>query len=207
MEIYFGFLLLLPIAIAVAAKKLHWQTSGRWWGGALSMFALTAWYLHRPILDFLKSRITYPRTGYAHPPSDLLDKNSPEDKILTLRTAHPSDDNVSSFAKCTIPLIWFAMFPMVFLRMTQWGLPVVICGIVTGIYFINRNSVRPYSWRALLPIILAGFITAAIELEPVYRITAPWFICGTWLLGIGTWTLLGYLRAHPKSKAVLDNHP
>jgi hypothetical protein len=208
-EIYFGFLLLLPSALFAAAKVLHWQIRGldKWWGSVLSMFALAAWYLHRPILDFLKARITYPRTGYAHPPSDLLDKNSPEYKILTLGTAQPSDDNVSSFAKRTIPWIWFWMFPMVFLRMTHWGLPVVMCGIATGIYLLHRNSVRPYSLRALLPMVLAGFITAALNLEPDYRMIAPWFICGAWLLGIGTWTLVRYLQAHPKANTGQDGRP
>jgi hypothetical protein len=199
-EMYFGFLLLIPGALVVAANELHWNIygSGRWWGSWPVMFYMSAYFLHRYVLDFLKARLTYPRSGYAHPPSDLMDKEHPEYKILTLRTAHPSDANVSYFAKRTIPLIWFGMFPMVFLRTTYWGLPVVMSGIAAGIYFLHRDSVRPYSWRALLLMVLAGFLTAALNLDPLYRITAPYFICGAWLLGIGTWTLVGYLRAHPK---------
>jgi len=71
-------------------------------------------------------------------------------------------------------------------------------GIVVGIYFLHRDSVRPYSWYALLPMVLAGFVIAVMKLDPLYQLVAPWGICSTWLLGIGTWTLFGYLRAHPK---------
>jgi hypothetical protein len=199
-EIYFGLLFLIPVAIIAVAKDLHWQN--RWldklFVSVVTLVGYSAWLLHRYVLDFIKARVTYPRTGYAHPPSDFPDRNHPDYKILTLGTARPADENVSSFVSHTIPFICSGIFFMGFLKATWWGLPLVMSGIAAGIYFLNRNGVRPYPWFSVLPIALAGFIAAALDLEPENRWFLPWAICGAWLLGIGTWTLVRYLRTNPK---------
>jgi hypothetical protein len=73
--------------------------------------------------------------------------------------------------------------------------------IAATIYLWNRDEVRSYSWRAVLPIALAGFLAAALNLEPKSRLHVPLVIGGAWLLSMGTWTLVRYLRAHPKVDA------
>jgi hypothetical protein len=205
-EILFGLLLLIPIALALAARELRWQN--RWLSAGFFaayvffyLLGYAIWFLYRPVLNYIKARITYPRTGYARPPDDFPDKRHPHYKILTLGTVSPADDNVSSFVSHTVPLICSGVFFMGFLKSTHWGLPLVTSGIAAGIYFLNRNGVRPYSWCAVLPIALAGLIAATFNLEPEKRWFMPLIICGAWLLGIGTWTLVRYLRAHPKPDA------
>ncbi len=160
--------------------------------------------MHRRILDWLKAYITYPRTGYARPPVDLPSKNDSLDKILTLGTA--VDENVSSFRSHTVFLFVFGYILVQFFEV-RWSLPLVMTAIAAGIYFWNRDEVRPYSWRAVLPIALAGFIAAGLDLEPVARWFVPLIIGGAWLLGIGTWTLVHYLRAHPKPEAGQEGRP
>jgi uncharacterized membrane protein HdeD (DUF308 family) len=210
-EIVFGLFFLFPGMLILAYGEFHWQKS--WWLGssviAMSVLGYLIWFLHRRVLDFLKARITYPRTGYAHPPHDFPDKNHPHYKILTLGTAHPADENVSSFVSHTIPLICAGNLFVQLLKLfeTRWGLPLVMTGIAAGIYFLNRNGARSYSWRAVLPIALAGFVAPALGLEPMNRAIVPMVICGAWLLGIGTWTLVHYLRAHPKSDAGREGRP
>jgi uncharacterized membrane protein HdeD (DUF308 family) len=76
--------------------------------------------------------------------------------------------------------------------------PLVMSGIAVGIYFLNRDGLRPYSWLEVFPIAVAGFIAAALDLEPGLRIYVPMLICGIWLLVVGMRTLVGYLRANPK---------
>jgi len=131
------------------------------------------------------------------PPSDFPDKNHPDYRILTLGTVSPADDNVSHFAGRIIPFICFGVFFGSALE-ARWALPLVMTGTAAGIYFLSRNDVRPYSWHAVLPIALAGFLAAVLDLKPGVRFVLPHAICGTWLLGIGTWTLVRYLRLHPK---------
>ncbi len=198
-EILFSLFFLLPWAFYLAMKLLHTQIQiQNWWiKWAVIMlagwFPVIFWLLYRAGLNFLKARITYPRTGYVQPPS--FPNNQ---KILTLHTAHRSDDNVSSFASSTMVLMSCGYFLMLLLPTTSWGLPLVMSSIAAGIYILNRNSARPYSWFTVLPIALAGFAASALDLEPNFRAGMPILICGLWLLGIGIWTLVGYLRANPK---------
>jgi hypothetical protein len=203
-EILFGLFFLIPSALALASKEFRWQN---WWIRsvmiALALLGYAIWFLHRRILHFLKVRITYPRTGYARPPSDFPDKNHPHHKILTLDTAKVSDDNVSSFVSHTIPLICSGWF-FVSLIETRWSLPLVMAGIAVGIYLLNRNEARPYSWGAVLPIVVAGFAAAALDLDPGDHTLMPMIIGGAWLLGIGTWTLVRYLLARPKPNVGLE---
>jgi hypothetical protein len=84
------------------------------------------------------------------------------------------------------------------LHTTYWGLPLVMCIIASGIYLLNRDGIRHYSAYAVLPIALAGFIAAPLDLTPFFRAYVPMLICSVWFLVIGIWTLVGYLRANPK---------
>ena len=93
---------------------------------------------------------------------------------------------------------------MGFLYTTSWGLPLVMSGMAVGIYFLNREGVRPYSWFAVLPIALAGFVVSALDLKPDLRIYVPMLICGIWLLAVGVRTLVGYLRANPRPDPVQE---
>jgi uncharacterized membrane protein HdeD (DUF308 family) len=203
-EILFGFFFLIPGALVFVLGELHTQIQQHRWIGGLGLLVgllgWALWFVHRPILNFLKARITYPRTGYVHPPVDfpIRGRDNPELKILTPGTSRPADENVSSFTRATIPWMCSGVLFMGFLYTTNWGLPLVMSGIAVGIYFLNRESVRPYSWLAVLPIALAGFIASALNLEPSFRVYAPMLICGIWLLVVGIRTLVGYLRANPK---------
>lgn len=160
--------------------------------------------MHRRILDSLKARITYPRTGYVRPPVDFPSKHNGPDKILTLGTA--VDENASSFRSHTVYLFIIACIFLQFLE-ARWSLPLVMTAIAAAVYFWNRDDVRPYSWHAVLPIALAGFIAAGLDLEPMARMFLPLLIGGAWLLGIGTWTLVRYLRTHPKPDAGREGRP
>ena len=210
-EMLFGLFFLVPSVLILAFEELHWQN---WWVSsviaAMGLLGYLMWFLHRRVLNFFKARITYPRTGYAQPPHDFPDKSHPDYKILTLATANPADENVSSFTSRTIPYICGGVFFMqLFMQLneTRWGLPLAMTGLAATIYFVNRDEARPYSWRAVLPLALAGFIAAPFDLELMSRTFMPMAICGAWLLGIGIWTLVRYLRANPKPDAGQEGRP
>jgi uncharacterized membrane protein HdeD (DUF308 family) len=80
-------------------------------------------------------------------------------------------------------------------------------GIAAAIYLLSRDSVRPYSWYFVLPIALAGFIAAVLDLEPMSRMYISMLACGVWLLSVGIWTLVGYLRANPKLDLGQEGRP
>jgi hypothetical protein len=202
-EIVFGLLLLIPGALFLALENLHWQN--RWLKpgfieGYLFFYLLghAIWFLYRPVLNYIKGRITYPRTGYVRPPNDFPDRKPDDHKILTLGTISPADDNASSFVRHSVPIICAGVFLTGILRATFWGLPLVMIGIAVGIYFLNRKDVPSYSLLAVLPIALAGLIAAALDLTQEIRWLMPLVICSAWLLAVGIWTLIRYLRTHPK---------
>jgi hypothetical protein len=206
-EIAFGLALLIRGVWGIAWGELHWRNWWMWVGfPAAELLLLALLLMHRRILDSLKARITYPRTGYVRPPADFPSKSNPPDKILTLGTGHQVDENDSSFRNHTVLLFMVGSIFVIFLE-ARCSLPLVMAAVAAGVYLWNRDDVRPYSWRAVLPIILAGFIAAGLDLEPKNRFFVPLVIGGTWLLGIGTWTLVHYLRAHPKSDAGREGVP
>lgn len=189
--------------------EFNLQTQHQWVAVVVAILAWGLWLVHRPVLNFFKARITYPRTGYVHPPADfpVRGRDNPELRILTPGTSRPADDNISSFAGATIPWMCSGVAFMGFLYTTSWGLPLVMSGIAVGIYLLNREGVRPYSWIAVLPIALAGFVASALDLKPDFRIYVPMLICGIWLLAVGIRTLVGYLRDNPKPAPGQDGRP
>ncbi len=206
-EIAFGIAMLL---LGVCGVWMMERDRHNWWmlAGLMVAYLLfgAMFFIHRRILDFLKARITYPRTGYVRPPADFPNKNDSLDKILTLGTARQVGENLSSFRAHTVYLFVIG-FVFVQLLAVRWGIPLVMTAIAAGVYFWNRTDVRPYSWRSVLPIALAGLLAAAFDLKPEARWFVPLVIGGAWLLGIGSWTLVGYLRAHPSPEMGQDGRP
>ncbi len=195
-EIVFGLvLLIIGIYPIVFHQPNVWILLG--WIVVVSLYFVILGK-HRRILDLLKARITYPRTGYVRPPKDIPKTFDPNQEIVALGLIHRVDENTTWFRNHTFIIFFFGSFLMRHLPAGRWNLPSVMMGVALLIYLLNRDDVHTYSWRAVLPIALAGFIAAFLDLTPTAREYAPCVIGGVWLLVIGIWTLVGYLRANPK---------
>ena len=196
----FGILLLVPGPLALVVKEFRLQSP---WPSAgflaayllFNLLGISIWFLYRPVLNYIKALTTYPRTRYARPPDYFPDKRHPDYKILTLGTVSPQTITFPIRQSAPSRLICSRVSLMGFLQSTRWGLPLVMSGIAAGIYFINRNGVRPYSWGSALPMALAGILATPFDLKPEMRWFSPMFICGAWMLVIGTLTLVRYSRA------------
>src|SRR5262245_24492434 len=107
-------------------------------------FLLFYWKGH-DVLDFLKSHITYPRTGYVQPPEEF---QRPQTLItLSLRPGPPADENVTFFAKRTVMVIfWFFFLSFNHNPLGNWLVPVVMPVLATTLYVANRSSERRYPW-------------------------------------------------------------
>jgi len=151
--------------------------------------ALVILFMWSPnILDPLKARVTYPRTGYVRPPA------------LPRRSGR--DENVSGFPWSTV---WLFYVAMTFVRALnghlangRWTVPAVMSLTAVLLYALNCREARPYSWWAVLPIAVAGWASLWLDMPPASREFLPILIGGVWLLSRGTWTLAHYLRAHPR---------
>ncbi len=209
-EIVFGLLFLIP-GVGVIAFDLNYLQ--HWWMALLIFcFFVGFWILFwadRQILDFLKARFTYPRTGYARPPQNpepdqdvLVDFILPDKRrreLLTLYSARPLDENVTSFRARTVFLFLAANM------VAQWfpgrgSVALIMVAVAALVFGLNRGEVHPYAWWSVLPIALAGLLSAAVEIPPASRQVLPFIIGGGWLLAQGGWTFVRYLRTHPRPK-------
>jgi len=159
-------------------------------------------YRDKKILDFIKTRITYPRTGYVQPPEeplpdqdllhDMFGKTKP-DPLITLQNARPISENVSDFRVRAIVLIFLSANLGMFCR-GKWSMVLAMTVLAALVYVLNRRDVHSYSWWSVIPIALSGLLSATLGLPSYLSFCFPVLILGTWFFTRGTWTLIRFLR-------------
>jgi hypothetical protein len=176
-------------------------------GAALLIIFLVLFEWDRRIALFLKSRVTFPRTGYVRPPVVL--GGGYEDPISLGLTSHqaPPDENVTifRFASKAVLIVGWALTQGI---ARPVGIPVALALVAILLYLFNRKGEHPYHWTSLLLLPLAGL--AAIPFSPphgevVWQITLA--IEGAWLAARGAWVLTRYLRAHPRLQPAAGLQP
>ena len=191
---------------------LVWGIIGMAWGFHLALLAtnqvtlavtlafLLLWWKDQAILDYLKTRLTYPRTGYVRPPAEP----APQRPVIWVRLgpAPPLDSNVTSFRTRTAFVFFLAsrLVPPYPLAAARWSVPIVMAVAAVVVYASNRREGHPYSWQSTLAIALAGLLSAGLEVPPIGRQYIPLLIGGAWLLAHGIPTLVRYLRTYPAPK-------
>jgi hypothetical protein len=154
----------------------------------------------RETLDFLKSRVTYPRTGYAQPPEEPPTR----DKLITLsiEPRPPADENVTYFNTWTVTVIWWFFF-LTFNQepFGRWAAPVVMPVLAATLYALNRSSERPFRWWSALILALTGPVFLWVDPPPLVQPLLPLMLAGGWLAVQGACTLAGYMRANPYPQA------
>jgi hypothetical protein len=171
----------------------------RWMGVAFVLtagwfFALYIW--DRKILDAIKARLTYPRTGYAQPPAD----GHPEGQyIVTLNTAiNPSPKrNVTAFRMSTVDMFIVGTMLTEVLR-APWSIAVMMPAVASLIYWGHRWSEYPYSWWSALLLGLSGIPFYCMRLPLRAEAVLPILLGGVWLFCRGAWRLIQYLRHNPR---------
>ena len=170
-------------------------------------FALLFWK-YRAILEVLKSRITYPRTGYALPPKETEPPRPDALVSLALAPRRSADENVTTFKARTLPIVWWcfylsvraeasSLFSVRYLAAAGWLVPLMIVTMAAALYAANRNSEHPYRWWSMLVLALAGVAFLWVPVPPFLAPMLPLLLPGAWLAAQGAWTLAGYMRANP----------
>jgi len=178
------------------------RLAGRWSrtaGVAASLAFFLLWAFDRKALDWLKARLTYPRTGYVRPPAEPKPPLPGEN--LSIMNAPPYDENVTWFRLATVFVFWQVQMLVDMFRQ-PWGVPVLMTAAAVVVYVLSRSEARPYSGWTVLPIAVAGVASAWLRMPADSRLYLPILIGGAWLLARGTWTMVHYLRAHPRPAAV-----
>jgi hypothetical protein len=140
---------------------------------ALSLAIMAALILFdRQVLEFLKARLTYRRTGYVCAP----DANTRLKSILVLMFGR-------------IVCGWINH---------EWAVPATLLGCALVLYGMNRKHERSYRlWTVLLlPVLGLPTLLLAVPLDRQKWLV--FVIGGVWLFAQGTSTLAGYLRENPR---------
>ena len=160
-------------------------------------------FLERGILDFLKSRITYPRTGYVQPPKEGGWSRRPLN-TLSLRPELPGDENATFFQLRTGGpiLVFFFLFMPSEQPLGRWLVPLAMPIVAIILYAASRMSERPYRWWSALVLALTGPACLLVNVPRSFQPTLPLLLTGGWLLAEGMGRLLGYLRMNPYPRTV-----
>jgi hypothetical protein len=154
--------------------------------------------MERRILDFLKLRVTYPRTGYVQPPEELQ-RRVQTLTTLSLQPDPPVKENATSFQWRTVTLIFWFCSPFMLDGdpLGRWVVPVVMPALAATLYAVNRRSERPYRWWSALILALAGLVFLLVDVPAPLQRPLPLLLAGGWLLAQGACTLVHYLRTNP----------
>lgn len=158
------------------------------------------------VLDFIKTRLTYPRSGYATPPGDpdpdqdfiydLFGKTKPK-PILTFRTAPPLKTNVTNFRNRLFLILAIGGFSSPLCR-EGWAAALITLAIAVLLYLMTRRDAHSYTWVSVLPVALEGLLVAFWDLLPDIRSFIPLLVLSGWLVIRGMWLLIRFLRTHPR---------
>ncbi len=151
----------------------------------------------RRVLDFLKSRITYRRTGYAMAPKES-DWGGGAAPRLDLRGRPPAQENTSSFRLRTVGTVavFFCLFSVGGSPLGRWFLPAAMPVLAIFLYALNRRSEHSYPWWAALILALTGPLFLWIDVPEHLREPLPLLLAGAWLTALGMRQLMCYLSAN-----------
>jgi hypothetical protein len=194
-EILFG-LMLVTFAALAFLWRIHTPKPWRefdWMIVAVGFILYTL--MERKALDFLKSRVTYPRTGYVQPPEEAVWRGQTL-TTFSLRPDPPAKENVTFFQLRTAGLIfWF--FIAVGRPPGRWVVPVAMSALAIALYALNRKSERPYRWWSALILALTGLVFLWVDVPAPLQRVLPILLAGGWLVAEGVCTLVNYLRMNP----------
>jgi hypothetical protein len=161
----------------------------------------------REILDWLKSRITYPRTGYAAPPRCANYPQSCGAVTLALRDADVNQGEASRqlYAERTrhlglIVSLTLIVFLLVLFFRNPWICSVAGLMMSAAMWLAARRE-QQLTWFALAGFPIMGIaLTLFLPLSIAGPERVAWFIAGSGALFFldGAFTLFRYLRSNPQ---------
>jgi MFS family permease len=200
----------LPALVAGAVAFL-WgvlSLSGSWhlplWTSALFIGLWFFWifllWKRKVALEWLKSRITYPRTGYAAPPG--ADPKPDPYKMISITSEPPVDPVVVKASTKALEFADFPFFLLLMLVLTDIGWPasvnrwlVPLACLWMALLFWRRNK-KDLPWFEIAAAVIAGLASAILQAR-VDRFGIILLAFGTAGMAKGAMLLMRYLRHHP----------
>lgn len=195
----------LPALLAGANTLLLgiiWLPNDRPWPGAIFLLWLVGWFFvaeYKGTLEWLKSRITYPRTGYVAPRKAERDPYTTISIIEIEQGAEqpsaPVEGRASRRARdfpfFSLLLLWW------FFSFNAW-LASLAC-TATALWFWWRNRKDP-PWFEIAGAIIAALLSAILTVDDQRRFCIVLIVFGASSMAKGTTLLIRYLRQHPATR-------
>lgn len=195
-----GFAVVGGCAIWFEQRQAHsWSDRAVFFALGLLALALVFGF-DRSVVTFLKSRVTFPRTGYVRPP--LYSEQTSQSVTSLGLSGHQRlpDQNVTSFRTTTLNVVICGNL-LAGAIPGPAALPIAMSVVAFLLYRLHRNSERPYHWASVLPLPVAGLGAMLLRGDQNTNAWAAVLIGGAWLVGQGVWRLVGYTHAHPRCQS------
>jgi hypothetical protein len=165
---------------------------------------LLYYFTERPILEFLKSRVTYPRTGYVQPPEEMEPSSRSSLTTLCLSEAPKPklNENVTFFRWKLVTMLWWFFYVFLFpgSSHSRWMLAFMMPLLALLVFVVSRRLEHRYSWWSTLVLALLGVPFLWLRIPPPLQPLVALLLAGAWILAQGLSTLFGYLHAHPSPR-------
>jgi hypothetical protein len=202
----------LPALLAGAYTVLVgliWLPTDRPWPGAAFVLWLGAWVFVAEIkgtLEWLKSRITYPRTGYVAPPKEIpYSKRDPYTIISITKEPEAQELLAPLEGRASRRAFEFSDFPFFTLLLLWWffsfnsWIASLSC-LATALWFWWKNKKDP-PWFEIAGAAIAGLLSAILTVSDRRRFCIVLIVFGASGMAKGTTLLIRYLLQHPAPQA------
>jgi len=179
-----------------------------WWGAGLTLGVVAVYFFaeSKRALEWLKSRITYPRTGYVAPPQAGPDAELHSYTIISIMKEPEAQEllapaegrasrrafEFSDFPFFTLLLLWW------FFSFNSW-IASLSC-LATALWFWWRNKKDP-PWFEIAGAAIAGLLSAILTVSDRSRCCSGLIVFGASGMVKGATLLISYLRQHPAQQA------
>lgn len=178
----------------------------RSWSGAALVLWLGAWFLvaeRKRTLEWLKSRITYPRTGYVAPPRVAThSKRDPYTSISIVKEPGANEPEPQIEGRANRRALDFPFFLLLllwwFFSFNSWLAS--LASLATALWFWWRNLKDP-PWFEIAGAIIAGVLSAILMVSDRRRFCIVLIVFGASGMVKGATLLVRYLRQHPAPQA------
>jgi hypothetical protein len=192
---------------------VFWPSTGMR-GSVLAMVVLAVWILSRKkrgILEWLKDRITYPRTGYVAPlKADQDSERDPYTILSIIKEPEVKEPQVPLEGRASTKAIeledipFFVTLVWIFVD-NNWVVPfnrglISLACLVAAISFWRKNKKDP-PWFEIAGAAIAGTVNAVLQMSGKGRIGISLFVFGVAIMAKGATLLIRYLRQHPAPAA------
>jgi len=195
------------ITVLLGVILLPPESHGPWPGAAFVLW-LCIWFFlgereRKGALDWLKRRITYPRTGYFAPPKEVqYSKRDPYTIISITKEPEAIDPEEPVDGRASRKALDFPFFSLLllwwFFSFNSW-LASLAC-LATALWFWWRNRKDP-PWFEIAGAIIAAFLSAIVTVDDRRRFCIVLIVFGASGMVKGATLLVRYLRQHPAPRA------